>query len=186
MVTKVMEAAPPTRKYEIMSGNTKAALKASASMPTPKSQAMYLSRTRPIMCERKAEAISTRVAVKTVCTCVGRSSLRPRAHLVCAGTEGWVEGDSATEDDSTGVERQDEKRRCTTPGSILILSGFACLISGHAARSSSSGIAPVNAWEIPYTCRPAAVARRCASPGLQRRRFSLRRAGQRFEPPAHV
>ena len=87
MVTKVMEAAPPTRKYEIMSGSTKAALKASASMPLPKSQAIYLRRARPIMCERKAEAISTRVAVKTVCVCEGRSNPRARDNLVCAGTE---------------------------------------------------------------------------------------------------
>ena len=40
MLTKVMEAAPPTRKYEIMSGSTNAALKASASIFEPKSQAM--------------------------------------------------------------------------------------------------------------------------------------------------
>src|ERR1035437_8467331 len=111
MVTKVMEAAPPTRKYEIMSGNTKAALKASASMPTPKSQAMYFIRTKPMMCEKNAEAISTRVAVKTVCACEGRSKPHPRVHLLRAGTGGWVEGCSATTVDSTGVAGKDDKRR---------------------------------------------------------------------------
>ena len=81
MVTKVIEAAPPTRKYEIMSGSTKAALKASASMPRPKSQAMYLMRTRPMMRDRKVEAISTTVALKTVCACEGCSIPAARAHL---------------------------------------------------------------------------------------------------------
>jgi len=52
---------------------------------------MYLFRTRPMMCERKAEVISTRVAVKTVCACVGRSSLMPRVHLERAGTGDWDE-----------------------------------------------------------------------------------------------
>src|ERR1017187_7873180 len=103
MVTKVMEAAPPTRKYEIMSGSTNAALNASASMPRPKSQAMYLIRARPMMRDRKVDAISTRVAVKTVCACEGRSNPRPRVHLDGGGTKGWVEGDSTTGVDCTGV-----------------------------------------------------------------------------------
>jgi hypothetical protein len=61
-----MEAAPPTRKYAIMSGSTKAALKASASGPRPKSQTMYLTRTRPMMRDRKVETISNTVAAKTL------------------------------------------------------------------------------------------------------------------------
>ena len=52
--------AEPSTRYMV-------ALKASASMPRPKSQAMYLMRTRPMMRDRKVEAISTRVAVKAVC-----------------------------------------------------------------------------------------------------------------------
>ena len=90
MVTKVMEAAPPTRKYEIMSGSTKAALNASACMPLPKSQAMYLTRTRPMMRDRNVETISTTVAEKSVCACEGRSSpqaARPAANR-CASAEG--------------------------------------------------------------------------------------------------
>ena len=79
MVTKVMEAAPPTRKYEIMSGSTNAALKASASTPRPKSQTMYLTRTSPMMRDRKVDTISRMVAEKAVCACEGRSIPRPRA-----------------------------------------------------------------------------------------------------------
>jgi len=57
-------------------------------MPRPKSQAMYLIRTRPMMRDRKVEAISTRVAVKAVCACEGRSNPMARVHLDCVGTDG--------------------------------------------------------------------------------------------------
>jgi hypothetical protein len=49
---------------------------------------MYLIRARPMMRDRKVEAISTRVAEKTVCACEGRSTPQARAHLDRAGREG--------------------------------------------------------------------------------------------------
>ena len=89
MVTKVMEAAPPTRKYEIMSGRTKAALKASACTPLPKSHTMYLTRTSPMMRDRNVDTISTTVAEKTLCAWEGCSRPRPRAHRERARASGW-------------------------------------------------------------------------------------------------
>ena len=62
-----------------MSGSTKAPFSASAAMPRPKSQTMYLTRTSPMMRDRKVDAISRMVAVKAVCAREGRSSPRPRA-----------------------------------------------------------------------------------------------------------
>lgn len=88
-----------------MSGSTNAALNASASMPRPKSQAIYLTRASPMMRDRKADAISTRVAVKAVCAYDGRSNPAARDHLVRTGGAGSVEGLPATEVDSTGVVR---------------------------------------------------------------------------------
>ncbi len=41
---------------------------------------MYLTRTSPMMRDRKVDAISRMVAVKAVCAREGRSSPRPRAH----------------------------------------------------------------------------------------------------------
>src|SRR5271166_1180593 len=79
MLTKVMDAAPPTRKYEIMSGSTKAALKASASVPLPKSHAMYLVRTSPITLESAVEIIRITVAENAECACVGRRAPSTRA-----------------------------------------------------------------------------------------------------------
>ena len=78
-MTKVIEAAPPTRKYEIMSGSTKAAFSASASMPLPKSHTMYLTRTSPMMRDRNVDAISTTVAVNAECACDGRNTRITRA-----------------------------------------------------------------------------------------------------------
>src|ERR1700761_8844192 len=92
-----MDAAPPTRKYEIMSGSTNAALNASASVPLPKSHTMYLTRTSPIMRDRKVEAMSTTVAEKTLCACEGCRRARPRPHQErAAGEEGCVEDVPAT------------------------------------------------------------------------------------------
>ena len=54
-----------------MSGRTKAALKASASTPRPKSQTMYLTRTSPMMRERNVDTMSTTVAEKTLCAWEG-------------------------------------------------------------------------------------------------------------------
>ena len=87
MVTNAMEPAPPTRKYEIMSGSTNAALRASAVMPRPKSQTMYLTRTSPMMRDRNVDAINTRVAVNAVCACDGRSAPRARAHRLCGAPQ---------------------------------------------------------------------------------------------------
>jgi hypothetical protein len=49
-----------------MSGSTKAALKASASVPLPKSQTIYFTRTRPMIRDRNVDTISTTVAEKTL------------------------------------------------------------------------------------------------------------------------
>jgi len=84
----VMEAAPPTRKYEIVSGRTKAALKASAAMPLPKSSMMYLTRTSPMMRDRNVDTMRMTVAEKIECACDGRNKRRPRAHH--GRGEGWV------------------------------------------------------------------------------------------------
>src|ERR1035438_2311248 len=103
MVTKVIEAAPPTRKYEIMSGSTKAAFSASASTPRPKSQTMYLTRTSPMIRERKVDAISRMGAVTAVCACDGRSNPRPRAHRDCGAGEDCVGAELSTGLDFTGL-----------------------------------------------------------------------------------
>src|ERR1017187_1708109 len=87
MVTNVIEAAPPTRKYEIMSGSTKAPFNASASTPRPNSHTMYLTLTSPTIRERKVETISTTVAENTECACEGRSIPTPRAQRDCAAEE---------------------------------------------------------------------------------------------------
>ena len=65
-----------------------------------------------MMLDRRDEDASSMLAVKTVCACEGRSNLRTRANLDCGGTEGWVEGDSATGVDSTGIAGKDDKRQC--------------------------------------------------------------------------
>src|SRR5260370_37520770 len=101
MVTNAMDPAPPTRNYEIISGNTNAALSASALIPRPNSQTMYLTRTRPMMRDRKVEAISTTVAVKAVCACDGRIAPSARAHRDCGGRKGSVEDELFTCLDST-------------------------------------------------------------------------------------
>jgi hypothetical protein len=75
-----MEAAPPTKKYEIMSGSTKAPFNASASIPRPNSQTMYLTRTKPMILERKVDTIKTIVAENAECAWEGRSIPRPRVH----------------------------------------------------------------------------------------------------------
>lgn len=79
MVTNVIDAAPPTRKYEIISGSTNAAFSASACIPLPKSHMMYFTRTSPIMRDRKTDTISTTVALKAECACDGRSARITRA-----------------------------------------------------------------------------------------------------------
>ena len=56
-----------------------------------------------MMRDRKADAISTRVAVKAVCAYDGRSNPAARDHLVRTGGAGSVEGLPATEVDSTGM-----------------------------------------------------------------------------------
>ncbi len=63
-----------------MSGRTKAALRASASTPRPKSQTMYLTRTRPMMRERNVDTMSTTVAEKMLCAWDGCRRPRTRAH----------------------------------------------------------------------------------------------------------
>src|SRR3954451_24508358 len=97
-----MDPAPPTRKYEIMSGRTKAPLRASAVTPRPKGQRMYFTRTRPMMRDRKVDAISTRVAVNAVCACEGRSAPSARDHRVCEVRNGSVDGELSTCIDFTG------------------------------------------------------------------------------------
>src|SRR5215469_3256106 len=106
MVTKAIDPAPPTRKYEIMSGSTKAALRASAVAPRPKSQRMYLTRTRPMMRDRNVETISTRVAVNAVCAWDGRSAPSARPHRVCGVRKGSVEWELFTCFDFTGKRDQ--------------------------------------------------------------------------------
>ena len=61
-------------------GQEKAALKASACTPLPKSHAMYLMRTRPMMRERNVETISTTVAEKMLCAWEGCRRPKARAH----------------------------------------------------------------------------------------------------------
>jgi len=65
-----------------MSGSTKAAFSASASMRGPKSQTMYWTLTSPMIRDRKVEAMSRTVAVKAVCACEGCSSAAAR-HRDC-------------------------------------------------------------------------------------------------------
>ena len=54
-----------------MSGSTKAPFSASAAMPRPKSQTMYLTRTSPMMRDRNVDTMSTTVAERTLCAWVG-------------------------------------------------------------------------------------------------------------------
>ena len=82
-MTNVIDAAPPTRKYEIMSGSTNARQNASASIPRPNSHTMYLIRTSPMMRDRNVDAISTTVALNAECACDGRSIRSARAHRDC-------------------------------------------------------------------------------------------------------
>jgi hypothetical protein len=63
--------------------------------------------------DRRDEEASRMLAVKAVCACDGRSNFRPRVHLDSAGAGGWVEGDSATGVDSTGIAGKDGKRQCS-------------------------------------------------------------------------
>src|SRR6185437_1123660 len=98
MVTKVMEAAPPMRKYESMSGSWKAALKASAAAVRPRSQAMYLVLTSPMTREAMTEDMSRSVAVKAVWLWEGRRMARARRQ------RGGVEVEDI-EIDSTGRMR---------------------------------------------------------------------------------
>src|ERR1700722_2389556 len=86
-----------------MSGSTNAAVNASASVPRPKSQTMYWTRTSPIMRAKKVEIISTMVAENALCVCDGRSSPNARAHREGAGGRDWVGGEPVTGVDSTGV-----------------------------------------------------------------------------------
>src|ERR1017187_8191084 len=109
-----------------MSGRTKAALKASASTPRPKSQTMYLTRTRPMMRDRKVDAMRTMVAEKTECACDGRSRARPRAHR--ERVEVWVGDASATSVDST-VRRCTEGAKGTSMGNprgYSVVRGHSC------------------------------------------------------------
>ncbi len=57
-------------------------------MPRPKSQTMYLTRTSPMMRDRKVDAISTTVAENAVCACEGRSTPSTRVHRDCGGGKG--------------------------------------------------------------------------------------------------
>src|SRR5215472_11204550 len=103
MVTNAIDPAPPTRKYEIMSGSTKAPLRASAVMPRPKSQRMYFTRTSPMTRDRNVETIRTRVAVNAVWACEGRRAPKARAHRDCGVVrKGSVEGGLSTCIDFTG------------------------------------------------------------------------------------
>src|SRR5579871_6312189 len=86
-----------------MSGRTKAPLRASAVMPRPKSQRMYLTRTRPMMRERKVEAIRTRVALKAVWAWDGRKAPSARAQRV-----GSVDGEWFTGNDFTGTGNREQ------------------------------------------------------------------------------
>src|SRR5579862_2294802 len=96
MVTNAIEPAPPTRKYEIMSGNWNAPLRASAVMPRPKSQRMYFTLTRPMMRDRNVDTISTTVAVNAVWAWDGRSAPSARAHRDCGVRNGSVDGELFT------------------------------------------------------------------------------------------
>jgi hypothetical protein len=73
--------------------------------------------------------------------CVGRSSLRPRVHLDGVGAEGWIEGDSATGVDSTGVTGKDGKRRCSKSLSATSSAGLLAGCTGGflAARYGLCG-----------------------------------------------
>jgi len=48
---------------------------------------MYLTRTSPMIRDRKVDAISRTVAVKAVCACEGRNNPTPRAHQDCGAGE---------------------------------------------------------------------------------------------------
>src|ERR1035437_10057588 len=61
---------------------------------------MYLTRTSPIMRDRKVDTMSSTVAEKTECECDGRSTRTPRAHREPG--EDWVGIASATGVNSTG------------------------------------------------------------------------------------
>jgi hypothetical protein len=53
--------------------------------------------------DTRDEAANRMLAEKAVCVCEGRNNPRPRAHRDGGDAEGWVEGDSATGVDFTGV-----------------------------------------------------------------------------------
>jgi hypothetical protein len=96
---------------------------------------MYLTRTRPMMRDRKVEAISTSVAVKAVCACDGRNNPRPRAHLDRVAGEGSVEGHSATGLDSNGVApfRRAKPTLQPVPSSKRPVPLRLSLVDGHSA-----------------------------------------------------
>ena len=95
----------------------------------------YLTRTRPMMRDRKVEAISTSVAVKAVCACDGRNNPRPRAHLDRVAGEGSVEGHSATGLDSNGVApfRRAKPTLQPVPSSKRAVPLRLSLATGHSA-----------------------------------------------------
>jgi len=86
-----------------MSGSTNAAVNASASVPRPKSQTIYCTRTSPMMRDKNVETISTMVAENALCVCDGRSSPNARAQREGAGGLDGVGGEPATGVDSSGV-----------------------------------------------------------------------------------
>ena len=87
-----------------MSGSTKAAASESAPVPLPNSQTMYLTRTSPMIRDRKAEVISSTVALYAVCACEGRKTPTRRAHRERGCGEIGVEEDPDTKVDSTGSQ----------------------------------------------------------------------------------
>jgi hypothetical protein len=62
---------------------------------------MYFTRTSPIIRDKKADTISTTVALKTECACEGCSSPNPRAHRERGRGLGSVEVEPVTAVDST-------------------------------------------------------------------------------------
>ena len=61
-------------------GQHKGGVEASACTPLPKSHMMYLTRTRPMMRDRKADTMSTTVARRRCARARGAAARRPRAH----------------------------------------------------------------------------------------------------------
>src|SRR5271167_3826271 len=106
----------------MVSGRTKAALKASAATPLPNSSMMYLTLTSPMMRERNVETMSTTVAEKTECACEGRSASSPRVQR--ERREGWDWDTSATGVDFTGMQSQARGRwsqSCARAGILSIV-----------------------------------------------------------------